>query len=108
MVRAVHAFDSFKRKPEEFKYQSFFGLYDIWHYIPIFDVKLCDRCMRHAESTYFSGLHLRGLFPYLKIRSRNIIEPWVHPNCRCILRRITDPTEYLMVTAELAERGIML
>lgn len=100
-VVSVRAVDAVQRIPKEYERVTFFGDYDIWHFIPIFDVKLCPECMMYAETEYFVGKHLRGLFPYLKIIDVNTIDVEVHPNCRCILRRITDPAEYLMVTREL-------
>lgn len=99
-VRAVELYRAVQRIPEEYK-TSFFGAYDIWHYIPIFDRKLCDRCLMHAETEYFVGRHLRGLFPYLKIKDENTIEVNEHLNCRCKVSRITDPHEYLVVTRDL-------
>lgn len=101
VAQAAIVIDAMKRKPEEYERQSFFGEYDLWHYIPIFDKKLCDRCLMHARTEYFVGTYLRGLFPYLEIVDANIINANVHPNCRCILTRITDAAEYLMVTKEL-------
>lgn len=101
LIQIVEAVKATQRKPSEYESATFFGEYDIWHYIPIFDVKLCERCMFWAEQEYFVGSHLRGLFPYLEIKDRNTIAVNVHPNCRCKLTRITDPAEYLMVTREL-------
>ena len=99
-TRAVQAFDAFKRIPEEYR-QTFFGFYDIWKYIPIFDVKLCPDCLMYAETVYYVGTYLRGLFKHLEIVDKNTINANVHPHCRCELQRVTDPMEYLAVTEGL-------
>lgn len=100
-LSVVRAVDAWKRKKPEWKAQSFFGIYDVWKYIPIFDKKLCPRCLMHATTTYFLGKYLRPLFPYLEIIDENSIRPKTHINCRCILLRVIDPAEYLMATKGL-------
>lgn len=101
VVQAVRVVDALKRKPKEFKTVSFFGEYDVWRYHAVFDKKLCDKCLKHAETFYFIGKYLRGLFEHLEIKDINTILVKEHPHCRCELHRITDPAEYLMITREL-------
>lgn len=94
------AVDAFTRIPEEFRAHSFFGEYDVWRYVPVFDGKLCKKCAYWATNLYFRGKYLRGLFKYLKIVDVNTINVNVHPNCRCILVRVTNWQEYILVTSE--------
>lgn len=96
---AVRRVDSWKRKPEALKRISFFGIEDLWHYIPVWDEKLCDECLQHARNEYYPGTDLRRKFKYLQIVDENTIEARVHPHCRCFLTRVTDFIEYLRVTA---------
>lgn len=103
VARAAHLVDSFTRKPEEFEKVSFFGLEDIWRYNAVWDVKLCDRCLRYARSEYYVGRHLRGIFEYLEIVDEDVIHVRVHPHCRCYLSRVTDPREYIWATAIIWE-----
>lgn len=100
-VNCVEAVDAITRIPEAYRKQSFFGFYDIWKYIPKFDRKLCPKCLQNATEVYYVGTFLRGLFPYLEIIDENTIAVNEHPHCRCILTRVTDPLEYLMITREL-------
>ena len=107
VVNAVRAVDALKRIPEEYGAMSFFGFYDIWKYFPIFDKKLCPKCLQNALTVYYVGTYLRGLFKYLEILDANTIAVNQHPHCRCILTRLTDVLEYLMVTRELFENEKM-
>ncbi len=101
VVNAVRAVDSLKRIPEEYGAISFFGFYDVWKYVPIWDVKLCDKCLENALRPYYQGTMLRGKWSYLRIVDVDFIEVNEHPHCRCLLVRVTDVYEYLMVTREL-------
>jgi hypothetical protein len=94
-VSAVVAVDSLQRKPEEYKRQSFFGEYDLWLYVAVYDEVLCPKCLDHARKQVFRGTELRSKFEYLKIIDDDMIEAKVHPNCRCQLYRIIDPERYL-------------
>jgi hypothetical protein len=47
------------------------------------------------DKTTFTGDELLAIFPYLEIGDENTILAWVHPHCRCILIRISDPLVYL-------------
>ena len=102
VIRAVQAVKAVQRVPTDAAH-SFFGMEDIWHYIPVWDVKLCDRCLRYARNEYYVGRHLRAEMPYLEIMDANTIRANIHPNCRCFLIRVTDPVEYLEATALIWE-----
>lgn len=104
-VRAVITVDAIPRIPEELSKYTFFGEYDVWRYVPIFDKKLCHKCAYWATNVYFRGKYIRGLWKRLKIVDANTIEVWVHPNCRCILVRVTNWREYISVTTELYPWG---
>jgi len=97
----VQAVEALKRIPTEYR-QSFFGRYDIWRYEGIADNVLCDDCLKHLLDLYLLGNELRSRFEYLKIMSANLIEPRVHPNCRCRLHRVTKSHEYLDVLQHYA------
>lgn len=99
LIRATQVVDAVQRKPEEYKSQSFFGKYDIWRYEGIADERLCEECLRHVLQFYYLGNELRAEFPYLEIENENLIKPHVHPNCRCLLHRVTESHEYLEVLA---------
>lgn len=101
VARAARVVDAFKRKPEGLRVVSFFGEYDVWRYIPVFDDRLCPECLGHAIREHYGGVHLRVNFPYLEIVNVDTINAKVHPNCRCRLKRVTDPLEYLTVTQGL-------
>ena len=77
--------------------QSFFGRYDVWRYQGIADMSLCEDCLAHVLDVYYLGTELRAEFKYLQIIEDNLIEPRVHPNCRCLLHRVTSSHEYLAV-----------
>lgn len=100
IINVVEVVEAVKRVPPDSK-QSFFGMYDIWRYHAKFDIKLCDDCLMHADTHYFVGKYLRGLFQYLEIQDQDTIDVKVHPNCRCTLHRVTDPAEYIMASASL-------
>jgi len=102
VIRAVEAVKAVQRIPEDSAH-SFFGMEDIWHYIPVWDERLCDRCLKHARNEYYVGRHLRAIMPYLEIANENRIDANIHPNCRCYLTRVTDPMEYVMATAIIWE-----
>lgn len=101
LISAVKVVDSLKRKPESLKVWSFFGKYDLWKYDPVLDTKLCDECLGYATQFYFWGIHLRTTFPYLEISDEDNIDVNVHPNCRCVLHRVTSPIEYLEYSQDL-------
>jgi len=100
-VKAVQAVESLKRVPPESR-QSFFGRYDVWRYEGIADDVLCEDCLKHLLDFYYLGNELRGNFKYLEIINANLIEPRIHPNCRCRLHRVTKSHEYLAVLQHYA------
>lgn len=103
-VSAVITVDSLKRKPEEYERQSFFGQYDLWLYVAVYDEVLCPKCLNHARKHVFRGTELRSNFEYLQIIDDDMIEARVHPHCRCELYRIIDPKRYLQWLEKLEER----
>jgi len=102
ILQAIRAVDAKQRVPKTYRYQTFFGAYDFYRYIPVFDDKLCERCLSNFMTHWFRGSILRKEFPYLEIRDEDTLLPWVHPHCRCELWRLTTLEEYLQLT-ELIE-----
>lgn len=92
----MKAVDAVRRISEELRKHSFFGSYDLWKYEPHYDIKLCEKCFNHALTKYRIGNHLRATFKYLVIIDANTIEVREHPNCRCLLRRVTSAEEYFL------------
>ena len=90
--------EALKRKPDDYKGTSFFGKYDLWTYIAIMDDRTCQRCSVH-DQTINAGDLLRAVFPYLQIIGQDQIHPHVHPNCRCVLLRVTDLADYIDYTS---------
>jgi len=103
-VSAVIAVDSLKRVPEEYRRQSFFGEYDLWLYVAVYDEVLCPDCRDHARTKVFRGTELRSTFKYLVIVDDNRIDVHVHPNCRCQLYRIVSPERYFRLLEKLEQR----
>jgi hypothetical protein len=103
-VSSVLAVDSLSRIPEEYK-QSFFGEYDLWIYVPIYDERLCPLCEAHARAQVYRGTELRSKFPYLEIVDDSRILVKVHPNCRCELYRVIGPEQYLRWLEKLENRS---
>jgi hypothetical protein len=77
-----------------YRTQSFFGKYDFWRYVPVFDKKLCEECRGYWNTYYFKGTDIRSTFPYMKIKDEDTIDVEVHPHCRCFLYRVTIPRFY--------------
>jgi hypothetical protein len=102
-VSSVLAVDSLKRIPEEYK-QSFFGEYDLWLYIAVYDEVLCDKCWNFAQMDVFRGTELVSKFPYLEVHDKDRIDANVHPNCRCYLLRIINIERYFRLLKKLEER----
>ena len=97
VVQAVKAVDALKRKPEEYKYQSFFSELDLWQFIAITDDRTCAACMNY-DTRFYKGNELRTEFEFLLIIDEDTILAQVHPNCRCELHRITYSEHYLSIT----------
>ena len=87
-IQIVKTVDAAKRIPRELRRQSFFGAYDLWLYVPVYDEKLCPRCLAYARQQVYRGTQLRAKFPYLEIHDNDMILVNVHPHCRCQLLRI--------------------
>ena len=104
-VSPVIAVDATKRIPPEYK-QSFFGEYDLWLYVPVYDEKLCPKCEAFAHIQVFRGNELRrpDRFPYLVISDEDKILANVHPNCRCELYRVVSFERYLRLLEKLEKR----
>jgi hypothetical protein len=73
---------------------SYFSEHDWWYFQAISDDRTCWDC-NGWDKTTFTGEELLSVFPYLEIGDENTILAWVHPHCRCILIRISDPLDYL-------------
>lgn len=67
---------------------TFFSENDVWLFDATLDTKVCPLCRAADEISQFRGNNLRMNFPYLEIIDENTIEPNVHPNCRCVLKRV--------------------
>ena len=106
VVEATEAVDSLQRKPKEYRVLSFFGEYDLWLYVPVYDEKLCPKCEAHAKTQVFRGTELRRpeIFPHLEIKDEDKIMANVHPNCRCELYRIIKFERYERLLAKLVKR----
>lgn len=104
MIKAVEIVDALQRKPEEYRILSFFGEYDLWLYVPVYDERLCEKCEAHAKTQVFRGPELRSTFPYLKIVDEDKIMANVHPNCRCELYRIISFRRYERLLKKLEKR----
>ena len=104
-VSSVVAVSALERIPEEYKRQSFFGEYDLWLYVPVYDDKLCPKCEAHARTQVFRGTELRRTFKYLEISDDDKILANVHPNCRCELYRIIGLERYLRWLEKLENKS---
>jgi hypothetical protein len=105
LISVVKAVDAVKRKPTEYKRQSFFGKLDLWAYVAVYDEKLCEKCWAFAKQQVFRGSELRGKFPYLEIHDNDLIYVNVHPHCRCYLLRIISFGLYEKMMEKLENRG---
>jgi hypothetical protein len=91
------AFDEVSKIPSFLKgYMTFFGEYDYWLFMTVepSDDRICFSC-QVLDKMIFTGLELRSAFPFLIIEDGYTIRAFVHPNCRCVLIRITNPMDYL-------------
>lgn len=92
VVQAVEG--AIKRRPEPQRVAvTYFSEHDTWLFQEVIDARLCPECRAYAERNggSYTGLHLRGTFPYLMIQDLNMIKVNVHPNCRCYLAREIEP-----------------
>lgn len=92
ILEIIEAVEQFERKwiPDDLKKPgtTFFSPYDYWVFIEHDDGKLCNRCYMISLMGLFLGSELRLMFPYLEIIDEDTIKANIHPNCRCILRRL--------------------
>ena len=100
LVEMVLAVEAKKRIPDEYK-QSFYGEYDLWLYVAVYDEVLCPKCWGFAQQKVFRGSELVSKFEYHEIADEDKILVKVHPHCRCELYRIIDPERYLYWLAKL-------
>jgi hypothetical protein len=71
---------------------TFFSVNDVWMYVEISDDKTCMDCHANAQlegGGMYYGNHLRAFFPYLEILDDDTIKVNEHPNCRCLLVRVS-------------------
>lgn len=101
-VQAAKAVDALKRKPEGYELQTFFGQYDLWQFTAITDDRTCAECM-DKDTRFYNGNELRSEFMDLLIEDGDTILARVHPNCRCELHRIIEPTHYIPITERKQE-----
>lgn len=95
-VERLAQWETFKRIPDNLSGQSFFGEFDFWLFMAIEDDVTCFSC-KVLDKIVFTGLELRGAFQYLQIVDGNTILALVHPNCRCVLLRITNLLDYIQL-----------
>jgi hypothetical protein len=90
---------------------TFFGQYDLWHYITISDKRRCEWCEAY-QAKEFVGRQIRSIFPDLEIISPNVIDPNVHitkwgkDTCRCKLVRVHLPKDVIPVKQFLSEEQL--
>jgi len=80
--------------PRELPGLTYFSVHNVWLYQEVSDHKTCQLCRDYAEQNKgeYRGNHLRSIFPYLEILDVGTIKANVHPNCRCLLVRLTEET----------------
>ncbi len=88
MLKSLH--EAKTRIPEEFRYRTYFSIYDGWLYHFVSDDRLCERCAEFAVEQLFAGNDIRFRFPYLEVIDTEEIEVNVHPHCRCYLTRMVN------------------
>ena len=90
-LEAVIAVTEAKSRIFIYTQKTFFGANDYWGYIEIGDDKLCGDCAFNASynTGIYNGTELRSKFPNLEIRDEDTITVNEHPNCRCILIRMS-------------------
>lgn len=100
-IKAQLDWETIKRIPDDLRGQTFFGQFDLWLFETIepADDKICFSC-NVLDKIVFTGLELQSAFPWMQILDANHILALVHPNCRCILTRITNPLDYISMPME--------
>jgi hypothetical protein len=82
--------------------QTFFGEYDYWILTAVLDDRTCYSC-NVLDKITFTGLELRTAFRYLDIIGPDLILARVHPHCRCVLVRVTNPIDYIRLGSVLLD-----
>ena len=90
VLATVIVHEAKKRKIPDWKNIIFFGKHTMWRYVEKSDDRLCPECRFYATKPIYFGDALRAFFPYLEIMDEDTIRVNVHPNCRCILKRMVD------------------
>ena len=67
---------------------SFFSEFDIWDYGTL-GYNTCEDCNGFSMAVY-GGHELELIFPNLIILDENMIKPNIHPNCGCVMTRLTE------------------
>ena len=102
VLAAIAVHEAQKRIPDHLKTHSFFSKMDVWQFIAIIDDRTCDVCLP-LDTRFFTGDELRSNFTYLDILDEVVILAKVHPNCRCVLNRIYEPSHYISLTEPISE-----
>ena len=80
--------------------QTFFGEHDYWLFTAVLDDLTCFSC-NVLDSISFVGLELRSSFRYLVVQGPDLILARVHPHCRCVLVRVTNPMDYISMDMQI-------
>jgi len=92
-VQAVEAVRKAQKRIDREQYPestTFFSENDLWEYDAVADTVVCEECRYYEEIGTFNGDLLRTFFPYMEIVDSDEIEVNVHPNCRCVLKRVIN------------------
>ena len=110
-IKAVQTFQDAKLRIPQVAKVTFFGQYDLWHYISISDDRRCKWCEAY-DGREFVGRQIRTIFPDLSYRSPNILDPNVHQTkwgkltCRCKLVRVYVSPNVIPVKQFLSEKEL--
>ena len=106
IVKAVQIVEALDKtwKPKEHRQITFFGEFDLWLYVAVYDERLCKNCEAFAMMQVFKGTELQKNFPYLEITDEDKINVNVHPNCRCYLLRVISFERYERLLSKVEER----
>lgn len=72
---------------------TYFSELDQWFFRAISDDRICDSCTE-LDGSILVGSVLRTGLPYMEILDEDTIRALVHPNCRCLLLRLTKTPYY--------------
>ncbi|MEM2177039.1 MAG: phage minor head protein [Archaeoglobaceae archaeon] len=69
--------------------------YALWKYHAVGDDKTCADCMRLNNRVFNAESNeLKAIFQYGELISHDTFKPNIHPNCRCILKRVYSGERY--------------